>query len=93
MPDTLNVLILGASYGSLLASKLLLGGHNVRLVCLPEEVTLINREGFRVILPVRGRPEPIELDSRQLPGRVTASSPSAVRWTGARRRRTRRTSK
>jgi hypothetical protein len=53
MPDTLNVLILGASYGSLLASKLLLGGHNVRLVCLPEEATLINLEGFRVRLPVK----------------------------------------
>jgi len=75
MPDPLNVLILGASYGSLLASKLLLGGHKVRLVCLPEEVTLINLEGFRVRLPVRGRPEPIELDSRHLPGRVTASGP------------------
>ena len=30
-----NVLILGASYGSLLASKLLLAGHNAKLVCLP----------------------------------------------------------
>ena len=27
-----NILILGASYGSLLASKLLFGGHNVRIV-------------------------------------------------------------
>jgi hypothetical protein len=75
MPAPLNILILGASYGSLLASKLLLGGHNVRLVCLPEEAALINEEGFRVRMPVRGRPEPIELDSRQLPGRVTASWP------------------
>jgi len=29
----LNVLILGASYGSLLASKLLLAGHSATLVC------------------------------------------------------------
>ena len=28
-----NILILGASYGSLLATKLLMAGHNVTLVC------------------------------------------------------------
>jgi len=33
-----NVLIMGASYGSLLAVKLLFGGHKVKLVCLPAEV-------------------------------------------------------
>ena len=32
---TYNVLVLGASYGSLLATKLLFGGHKVMLVCLP----------------------------------------------------------
>ena len=34
---TYNILIMGASYGSLLASKLLFGGHSVKLVCLPAE--------------------------------------------------------
>ena len=48
-----NILILGASYGSLLASKLLFGGHNVTLVCLPAEADLINVEGFRVRMPIR----------------------------------------
>ena len=48
-----NILMLGASYGSLLASKLLFGGHNIKLVCLPAEADLINAEGFRVRLPVR----------------------------------------
>jgi hypothetical protein len=52
-----RILILGASYGSLLASKILFGGHSVKLVCLPEEANLINSEGFRVRLPVRGRAE------------------------------------
>ena len=33
----LDILILGASYGSLLGTKLALGGHNVKLVCLPAE--------------------------------------------------------
>ena len=62
-----NILILGASYGSLLASKLMFGGHNVTLVCLPAEADLINAEGFRVRMPVRGRKEQIEIDSRKLP--------------------------
>src|SRR5262249_28895814 len=73
-----NILILGASYGSLLASKMLFGGHSVRLVCLPDEADLINSEGFRVRLPVRGRSEPVELDSRRLPGKVSASGASQI---------------
>src|SRR4051812_26899172 len=67
-----KILILGASYGSLLASKLLFAGHEVRLVCLPAEADLINREGFRVRIPVRGRTEQVVIDSRELPGKVTA---------------------
>jgi hypothetical protein len=73
-----NILILGASYGSLLASKLLFGGHNVRLVCLPAEAELINAEGFRVRLPVRGRSAPVELDSRKLPGKISAGGTAGV---------------
>ena len=38
-----NILIFGASYGSLLATKLLLGGHTVKLVCVPAEAELINK--------------------------------------------------
>jgi hypothetical protein len=73
-----RILILGASYGSLLASKILFGGHSVKLVCLPEEADLINTEGFRVRLPIRGRSEPVELDSRRLPGTVSASGANEV---------------
>ena len=65
MPATYKILIMGASYGSLLASKLLFGGHKLHLVCLPAEADLINAEGFRVRLPVRGRKDPIELDFAQ----------------------------
>jgi hypothetical protein len=75
---TRNILIMGASYGSLLASKLLFGGHNVKLVCLPAEAELINAEGFRVRMPVKGRKEQIEIDSRKLPGKVTAAGPGDV---------------
>src|SRR4051812_49995823 len=67
-----NILLMGASYGSLLASKLLFGGHSIHLVCLPAEADLINAEGFRVRLPIRGRKEQIEIDSRKLPGKVSA---------------------
>jgi hypothetical protein len=69
---------MGASYGSLLASKILFGGHQLHLVCLPAEADLINSEGFRVRLPVRGRKEPVELDSRKLPGKVTAGPATGV---------------
>jgi len=48
-----RILIMGASYGSLLGAKLLLAGHAVKLVCLPAEADLINREGFRVRLPIK----------------------------------------
>jgi hypothetical protein len=75
---TYNILIMGASYGSLLASKLLFGGHSIKLVCLPAEAELINAEGFRVRLPVKGRKQPIELDSRKLPGKVSAAGPTEV---------------
>ena len=73
-----NILLMGASYGSLLASKLLFGGHSIHLVCLPAEAELINAEGFRVTLPVRGRKDPVPLESRKLPGKVTAGPAAGV---------------
>jgi len=78
MKKTYNILILGASYGSLLGSKMLLAGHNVTLVCLPAEVELINADGIRVRLPVKGREGLVELDSRQLPGQLKAAGPADV---------------
>jgi hypothetical protein len=75
---TYDVLTLGASYGSLLATKLLFGGHKITMVCLPAEVEAFNTEGARVRLPVRGRKDPIELDSRKLPGRLSAAGPGDV---------------
>src|SRR5438477_12337495 len=69
---------MGASYGSLLASKLLLAGNNVKLVCLPAEAELINEEGIRVRMPVKGRDGLLEIDSRQAPGKLSADGPRAV---------------
>ena len=74
-----NVLILGASYGSLLATKLLFGGHKITMVCLPAEVEAFNSEGARVRLPIRGRNEPTELNSRNLPGKLSAAGPGDVK--------------
>jgi hypothetical protein len=74
-----NVLTLGASYGSLLATKLLFGGHKITMVCLPNEVEAFNTEGARIRLPIRGRKEPIELDSRKLPGSLKAAGPADVK--------------
>jgi hypothetical protein len=73
-----KILIMGASYGSLLASKLLFAGHEVKLVCLPAEADLINSEGFRVRMPVRGRSEPVVIDSRALSGKVSAAGTADV---------------
>jgi hypothetical protein len=75
---TYKILIMGAAYGSLLASKMLFGGHSIHHVCLPAEAELINAEGFRIRLPVRGRKDPVVLDSRKLPGKVSAGPAAGV---------------
>ncbi len=77
MQKPINVLILGASYGSLLATKLLAAGHNATLVCRAATADLINREGTRVRLPLKGR-EPVEIDSRTLPGTLSAATPATI---------------
>ena len=78
MKKTYDILILGASYGSLLGTKLLLAGHNVKLVCLPAEADAINVNGTRVRMPVKGREGLVEVDSRKLPGHLSADAPGAV---------------
>jgi hypothetical protein len=78
MRTTYNILILGASYGSLLATKLLLAKRWVKLVCLPAEAAMNNGEGTRVRFPVRGHEALVEIDSRQLPGELSADVSGAV---------------
>ncbi|MEO5671351.1 MAG: hypothetical protein ABIR26_11715 [Ramlibacter sp.] len=73
-----KILILGASYGSLLGAKLLLAGHTVKLICLPAESDLINTEGIRVRMPVKARDGLVELDSRAMPGSLSAGAPQSV---------------
>ena len=78
MKNSYNILIFGASYGSLLATKLILAGHTVKLVCLPAEAELINKAGTRVRLPIIGREKLVEIDSSQLPGMLSATTPDSV---------------
>ncbi len=78
MNTAYNVLIMGASYGSLLATKLLAAGHHAKLVCLPQEAELVNAQGTRVRMPVRGRDSLVEVDSRSLPGKLSAAGPTQV---------------
>ncbi len=77
MPTVFNTLIFGASYGSLLATKLLLAGHRVTLACLPAEAQVINAQGTRVRMTPRGG-APVEIDSRSLPGRLSADAPANI---------------
>lgn len=73
-----NTLILGASYGSLLGTKLAMAGHDVTLVCTAGTAALINEEGTVVRFPVRGRDEAVVIASGDLPGNINAAEPSSV---------------
>src|SRR5690349_22658996 len=73
-----SILILGASYGSLLGAKLALAGHDVKLVCLPQEAALINAKGAIVRLPVKGREGLVEVNTKSLPGKVSAAGTAEV---------------
>src|SRR2546427_1590660 len=73
-----KILIMGASYGSLLGTKLALAGHAVHLICLPAEAELINKEGAIVRMPVKGRDGLVEINSKKLPGRMSAGGTAGV---------------
>ena len=73
-----KILILGASYGSLLATKLVLAGHSAKMICLPNEAELFNKEGAIVRMPVKGREGLVQVESRKLPGQISAGGPGGV---------------
>jgi hypothetical protein len=75
---TYNVLILGASYGSLFGTKLLMAGHSVTLVCTRGTADLINRDGTIVRMPIKGREGLLDIPSKKLPGSLSAATPEAV---------------
>lgn len=73
-----NILILGASYGSLLGTKLLMAGHNVTLVCRKKTADLINRDGTEVRIKLRDEAVHRAIFSRNLPGKLDAVTPGEV---------------
>ncbi|MEO1205554.1 MAG: hypothetical protein AAFV45_04415 [Pseudomonadota bacterium] len=78
MPGPYSVLIFGASYGSLLATKLAMAGHAVKLLCLSAEAEKINADGVIVRMPVRGRDALVEIHSKSLSGSITAGGTKDV---------------
>ncbi len=78
-----NILILGASYGSLLGTKLLMAGHNVTLVCRSQTAELINTEGTEVRIKLKDEDSHRAIRSADLPsgikgGRLDAKTPEEV---------------
>ena len=73
-----NVLIFGASYGSLFGTKLLMAGHRVTLVCTKGTADVINRDGTIVRMPIKGRDGLLDIASKKLPGALTAATPESV---------------
>jgi hypothetical protein len=83
IPSNLNILILGASYGALLAIKCVAAGHRVTMTCRTATAALINAEGIRVRLPIKGRRDIglnglVEVESKALKGSLTACTPQQV---------------
>ena len=73
-----NILILGASYGSLLATKLLMAGHNVTLVCRKKTAALINRDGTEVRIKLRDEAMHRAIFSHDLLGSLDAAPPEDI---------------
>ncbi|MEL6520215.1 MAG: 2-dehydropantoate 2-reductase N-terminal domain-containing protein [Pseudomonadota bacterium] len=73
-----RVLILGASYGSLLGTKLAMAGHDVTLVCRHATADLINSQGTEVRIKLRGEETHRAIRSDTLPGKISAATPAAV---------------
>lgn len=72
---TRNILILGASYGSLLATKLLMANHNATLICREKTAELINRDGTEVRIKLKDEANHRSIFSRDLPGSLDACVP------------------
>jgi len=73
-----NILILGASYGSLLGTKLAMAGHNVTLLCRTQTAQLINAEGTKVRIKLRDEDIHREIASSDLSGCISAATPEEV---------------
>ena len=75
----MKMLILGASYGSLLSTKLLMAGHDVTLICRSASAALINSEGTEVRIKLREEDTHRSICSADLPGSLNAVTPEQAR--------------
>lgn len=75
---TFRILILGASYGSLLGTKMLMAGHDVTLVCRAATAQLINAQGTDVRIQLKGEGGHRRFISSELPGHLDARTPGDV---------------
>src|SRR5262249_11480667 len=75
---TRKILILGASYGSLLGTKLLMAGYHVTLVCRSATAALINRSGTEARIRLKGEQGHRAIRSHALSGRLNARTPENV---------------
>ena len=73
-----KILILGASYGSLLGAKLLLAGHTVKLICLPAEADLINARGHPRAHAGQGTRRPGGTRFAHMPGKLVGGRPASA---------------
>ncbi|MBI6630624.1 ketopantoate reductase family protein [Pontibaca salina] len=70
-----RILILGASYGSLLGTKLIAAGHDVTLVCRDQTAALINDKGTEVRIKLRDEDDHRSFFSGDLAGTLDAKTP------------------
>ena len=73
-----RILILGASYGSLLGTKLIMAGHDVTLVCRSKTAQLINSKGTEVRIKLRDESDHRTVRSADQPGQLNALTPDDV---------------
>lgn len=70
-----RILVLGASYGSLLGMKLAMAGHDADLICRAPTAEVFNRDGAVVRLKLRDEDTHRELNSNDQPGTIRALTP------------------
>ena len=73
--NPMKILILGASYGSLLSTKLLMAGHDASLICRQPTAELINSEGTTVRMKLRDEAGPRLFKSAYMSGKLDALTP------------------
>ncbi len=73
-----KILVLGASYGSLLGTKCLMAGHDVTLVCRDATAALINAEGTEVRIKLKGEDAHRAIRSGDHPGTLDAKTPETI---------------